>query len=218
MKSALGLSLWLTFILLLHRRESTWVTFGRRLAFNGISKAEVQPKSQQKCLCTKKWKCSIYPRMETWPVFKLYKAVYTDLSSADFQLTLVLSVCQQSWLVVNGSWLFPGFNQSDRSQGCLQSCGGPWTLLMCTKQLSIVYEIVFSLAVLTAPIPSAPHLSMPLSSHSPGPWHGSATLQPPEDKADRLVSMYTLGTGQWRFQKEFSSGSLYLLHERSGLN
>lgn len=144
--------------------------------------------------------------------FSSFKSAHTNLSSAGFQLTVVLLVCQQSWLTVNGSCLFPGFAQFDQSQSCLQSCEGPWILLMCTKQLSIVYKVVFSLAVLTAPIPSALCFSMSLSSRSPGPWHGSATLQPPENKVDRVVSMYALGTGEWRLQKGFSSGGLCLLH------
>lgn len=50
--------------------------FDRRL-LNGISKAEAQPKSQQKCLCTK-WKCSILK----FDQFSSFKSAPTDLSSA----------------------------------------------------------------------------------------------------------------------------------------
>lgn len=51
------------------------------------------------------------------------------------------------------------------------------------------------------PIPSAPCLSMPLSSHSPGPWHGRATLQPPEDRVDRLVSCILWGIVSESFKR-----------------
>lgn len=179
MKSALGLSLWLTFYSCCTGEKvlgtGAWGAFERRLAFNGISKAS-------RNVCTQRSGSAQYSWGWKYDQFSRFESAHINLSGPDFQLTVVLSVCQQSWLTVNGSWLFPGFTEFDWSQGCLQSCGGPWTLLMCTKQLSIVYKVVFSLAVLTAPIPSAPCLSVSLSSCSPGPWHGSATLQPPEYK------------------------------------
>lgn len=68
MKSALGLFTALFFTLVAQERkflvQVPGHVFESRVAFDGISKAEAKPKSQQKCLCTKMWKCSVYLRME----------------------------------------------------------------------------------------------------------------------------------------------------------
>lgn len=135
----------LCFSLLLHRRESSWCRcLGMSLKAGwflmGSAKLKPNPRASRN-VCAQR--CGSAQCIWGWKYdqFSRFKSAHTNLGSADFQLAVVLLVCQQSWLTVYGNWLFPGFTQFDWSQGCLQSCEGTWTLLVFTKQLSIVQNV-----------------------------------------------------------------------------
>lgn len=143
----------------------------------GSAKLKLNPRASRN-VCAQRSSSAQYIWGQKYDQFSRFKSAYTNLSSTDCSpvgLSVVLTHSQWQLALprIYPVWLKPGLSA--------KLWRPPDTAHVHKATLHCVQNYVQPCSA-TAPIPSAPRLSMPLSSHSSGPWHGSATLQPPEDK------------------------------------